>query len=166
MPAAAIIATMGAICAYTFILLGRVCATTDADSYEQSWGKTVGEKSAWLPAGSCVATCFAGCLAYTIIIGDSFSALAKTFGAPAMVANRSNIIVAMSAAVLLPLSLLKSEIIVVDVEYSCYCVQNFRTLVAGDGLSHDKSRSTSLFCSRMVMLKRFGEVSSPFMLMS
>lgn len=108
-PATAIIAVLGALSAYTFVLLGRSCAETNADSYEQSWAKTVGEKSAWLPATSCVATCFAGCLAYTIIIGDSFSALAKTFGAPAMVANRSNIIMALSTTVLLPLSLLKSE---------------------------------------------------------
>lgn len=108
-PASAIIAALGALSAYTFVLIGRSCAKTKADSYEQAWSRTVGEKSAWLPASGCVATCFAGCLAYTLIIGDSFSALAKTFGAPAVVASRSNIIMALSATVLLPLSLLKSE---------------------------------------------------------
>lgn len=109
-PASAIIAALGAVSAYTFCLIGRSCSETKAESYEQAWARTVGEKSSWLPAGSCVATCFAGCLAYTIIIGDSFAALAKTFGAPPVVANRSNIILALSAAVLLPLSLLKSEV--------------------------------------------------------
>ncbi|CAM9956440.1 unnamed protein product, partial [Hapterophycus canaliculatus] len=107
-PAAGIIAALGALSAYTFILIGRSCADTKAESYEQSWARTVGQGSAWLPAGACVATCFAGCLAFTIIIGDSFAALAQTFGAPALVAKRSNIIVAISATVLLPLSLLKS----------------------------------------------------------
>lgn len=107
-PATAIIAALGALSAYTFVLIGRSCANTKAESYEQSWARTVGQKSAWLPAGACVATCFAGCLAYMLIIGDSFSSLAKTFGAPAVVANRSNIILALSATVLLPLSLLKS----------------------------------------------------------
>ncbi|CAN0349134.1 unnamed protein product [Pylaiella littoralis] len=107
-PAAAAIAALGLVSAYTFVLIGRSCADTKAESYEQSWARTVGQKTAWLPAGACVATCFAGCLAFTIIIGDSFAALAKTFGAPALVANRSNIIMAISAAVLLPLSLLKS----------------------------------------------------------
>lgn len=108
-PASLIIAALGAVSAYTFVLIGRSCAETGAESYEQSWARTVGQKSAWMPAGACVATCFAGCLAFTIIIGDSFSSLAKTFGAPAAVANRSNVIMAISATVLLPLSLLKSE---------------------------------------------------------
>ncbi|CAM9311032.1 unnamed protein product [Ectocarpus sp. 6 AP-2014] len=107
-PASLIIAALGAVSAYTFVLIGRSCAETNAESYEQSWARTVGQKSAWVPAGACVATCFAGCLAFTIIIGDSFSALAKTFGAPALVAKRSNIIMAVSATVLLPLSLLKN----------------------------------------------------------
>lgn len=107
-PAALIIAALGALSAYTFVLIGRSCAETGAESYEQSWARTVGQKSAWMPAGACVATCFAGCLAFTLIIGDSFASLAKTFGAPAVVANRSNIILAVSAVVLLPLSLLKS----------------------------------------------------------
>eukprot|EP00904_Undaria_pinnatifida_P009553 jgi/Undpi1/5728/HiC_scaffold_2.g01002.m1 len=108
LPAAGTIAALGALSAYTFVLIGRSCSDTKAESYEQSWARTVGEKTAWLPASACVATCFAGCLAFTIIIGDSFSALAKTFGAPAMVANRSNVILAVSATVLLPLSLLKN----------------------------------------------------------
>lgn len=107
-PAAVAIAALGLVSAYTFVLIGRSCAETKADSYEQSWARTVGQKTAWLPAGACIATCFAGCLAFTIIIGDSFASLAETFGAPALVANRSNIIMAVSAAVLLPLSLLKS----------------------------------------------------------
>ncbi|CAN0353542.1 unnamed protein product, partial [Ectocarpus sp. 13 AM-2016] len=107
-PASLIIAALGAVSAYTFVLIGRSCAETNAESYEQSWARTVGQRSAWVPAGACVATCFAGCLAFTIIIGDSFSALAKTFGAPALVAKRSNIIMAVSATVLLPLSLLKN----------------------------------------------------------
>lgn len=111
-PASLIIAALGAVSAYTFVLIGRSCAETNAESYEQSWARTVGQRSAWVPAGACVATCFAGCLAFTIIIGDSFSALAKTFGAPALVAKRSNIIMAVSATVLLPLSLLKSERII------------------------------------------------------
>lgn len=117
-PAALIIAALGAVSAYTFVLIGRSCAETGAESYEQSWARTVGQKSAWVPAGACVATCFAGCLAFTIIIGDSFAALAKTFGAPALVASRSNIIMAVSAAVLLPLSLLKSA----SLRRSCVCV--------------------------------------------
>lgn len=112
LPAAGIIAALGALSAYTFVLIGRSCSETKAESYEQSWARTVGQKTAWLPAGACVATCFAGCLAYSIIIGDSFSALAKTFGAPAVVAKRSNIILAVTTTVLLPLSLLKSELAV------------------------------------------------------
>ena len=122
-PAALIIAALGALSAYTFVLIGRSCAETGAESYEQSWARTVGQKSAWMPAGACVATCFAGCLAFTLIIGDSFASLAKTFGAPAMVANRSNIILAISATVLLPLSLLKSGSIGFFLCLVCVCAR-------------------------------------------
>ncbi|CAM9390153.1 unnamed protein product, partial [Phaeothamnion confervicola] len=108
LPATAIIAVLGTISAYTFSLIGRSCSETAAESYEQSWARTVSTKTAWLPAGACVSTCFAGCLAYTIIIGDSFSALLKTFGAPAAVSARSTVIMAASALVLLPLGLLKN----------------------------------------------------------
>ncbi|CAM9607493.1 unnamed protein product, partial [Discosporangium mesarthrocarpum] len=107
-PSAAAIAILGMLSAYTFSLIGRSCAESKADSYEQSWTRTVGERASWLPAGACVATCFAGCLAYTIIIGDSFSSLLGAVGAPTLVARRSTVIVALSALVLLPLSLLKS----------------------------------------------------------
>ena len=108
-PASAIIAALGALSAYTFSLIGRACAQTKAESYEQSWARSVSPKTAALPAGACVATCFAGCLAYTIIIGDSFSALARTFlGAASPAANPSAVIATLSATVLLPLSLLKN----------------------------------------------------------
>ncbi|KAG5185865.1 hypothetical protein JKP88DRAFT_310920 [Tribonema minus] len=107
-PAGAIIAALGALSAYTFSLIGRSCAQTKAESYEQAWSRAVSPRSAALPAGACVATCFAGCLAYTLIIGDTFSALARTAGAPARVAARSTVIGVLSAGVLLPLSLLRN----------------------------------------------------------
>ncbi|CAM9219633.1 unnamed protein product [Choristocarpus tenellus] len=107
-PAGAIVAILGALSAYTFSLIGRSCAESKAESYEQSWARSVGEKSSWLPAGACVATCFAGCLAYTLIIGDSFSALLQGAGAPAFISSRTNIILTLTALVLLPLSLLKN----------------------------------------------------------
>lgn len=146
-PAAFIIAVLGAVSAYTFVLIGRSCAETGAESYEQSWARTVGQKSAWMPAGACVATCFAGCLAFTIIIGDSFAALAKTFGAPALVANRSNIIMAVSAAVLLPLSLLKSASVFLR---PLYCT--WYALVC------TICRCCSLYCSAQFVL--FGRAKS------
>jgi solute carrier family 38 (sodium-coupled neutral amino acid transporter), member 11 len=100
-PAAAIIGLLGALSAYTFSLIGRSCAETKAETYEQSWARSVSPKSSALPAGACVATCFAGCLAYTIIIGD----LSRNFLAAV---PRSAVIGLVSAGVLLPLALLKN----------------------------------------------------------
>ncbi|CAM9652038.1 unnamed protein product [Chrysoparadoxa australica] len=107
-PASALIAILGLLSGYTFSLLGRSCGETGAESYEQAWSKSVSDKTAWVPATACVCTCFAGCLAYTLIIGDSVTALLQGFGLPQPWSSRTNVIAGASAFVLLPLSLLKS----------------------------------------------------------
>ena len=51
--------------------------------------------------------CFLASIAYSIIIGDSFSAIFRTFNFPAMMTQRTNVILLMTSLFLLPLSLLK-----------------------------------------------------------
>ena len=65
-------------------------------------------KSAWLISASITAMCFLASLAYSIIIGDSFTSLAASFSMPAIFQQRNNIILTISALVLLPLCSLKS----------------------------------------------------------
>jgi sodium-coupled neutral amino acid transporter 11 len=99
---------MGVLAAYTFSLIGKACAEHNASTFQEAWSKSVGPKTAWMISGGITAKCFFASLMYSIIIGDSFSALAKSFGLPAVLAQRSNVILALTTFVLFPLCSLKS----------------------------------------------------------
>lgn len=103
-PAAALIASIGAIAAYNFSLLGRLCAITGATSYKSAWELSVGESTAWIPGSSCVIKTFFAILAYSMVLGDTFSALFRTFG---MSVSREKALIGLTATVLLPLCMLK-----------------------------------------------------------
>ena len=75
LPAAAILTALGAASAYSFSVLGRVCAAYDVDTYKDAWAKSVGEKSAWVVTACCTFTPALACLSYSIIMGDAFAAL-------------------------------------------------------------------------------------------
>eukprot|EP00804_Cyclotella_cryptica_P021984 CCRYP_000912-RD/>CCRYP_000912-RD protein AED:0.42 eAED:0.42 QI:257/0.66/0.75/1/0.66/0.75/4/85/473 len=104
-PAAALIATIGSIAAYNFSLIGRLCAITGAASYRGAWEKSVGASTAWIPAVSCVVKTFFAVLAYSMVLGDTFSALFTTLG---MNVSREVSLVGLTLVVLLPLCLLKN----------------------------------------------------------
>ncbi|KAL9188568.1 hypothetical protein ACHAXT_006946 [Thalassiosira profunda] len=104
LPAAALIASIGAIAAYNFSLLGRLCAMTGATSYRGAWEKSVGESTAWIPGSSCVIKTFFAVLAYSMVLGDTFSALFETVG---MSVSREKALIGLTLVVLLPLCLLK-----------------------------------------------------------
>ncbi|CBJ49079.1 conserved unknown protein [Ectocarpus siliculosus] len=106
-PTVAMIVALGGMSGYCFSLIGRVCAATGASSYGDAWSKTIGEKTSWLPTSSCTAKTFFACMAYSIIIGDVFADVLAAFGAPGVLAARTNILCLVSALVLLPLCLLK-----------------------------------------------------------
>eukprot|EP00903_Cladosiphon_okamuranus_P009008 g8617.t1 len=106
-PTVAMIVALGGMSGYCFSLIGRVCAATGASSYGDAWGRTIGAKTSWLPTGSCTAKTFFACMAYSIIIGDVFADVLTAFGAPGILAARTNILCLVSTGVLLPLCLLK-----------------------------------------------------------
>jgi hypothetical protein len=60
LPGCALIAVLGAISAYTFGLIGRVCQNTNTDSYADAWDATVGKSTSALIAFSCFFDCFMG----------------------------------------------------------------------------------------------------------
>jgi sodium-coupled neutral amino acid transporter 11 len=99
---------MGIVAAYSFSLIGKACEQHNASSFQDAWAKSVDPNSAWTISAGITAMCFLASIAYSIIIGDSFTSLAATFNLPAFFAQRSNIILAISAAVLLPLCSMKS----------------------------------------------------------
>jgi amino acid permease len=99
-PATCLIALIGILSGFGFFLIGKVCAYTGATSYRDAWAKSVGESSSWIPAVSCTTmTCFA-CLAFSMVLGDTFSALLGT--------SRNPTLLALTSVILLPLCLLKN----------------------------------------------------------
>ena len=116
LPAAAILIALGAASAYSFSVLGRVCAAYDVDTYKDAWAKSVGEKSAWVVTACCTFTPALACLSYSIIMGDAFAALiaASSPGPGTMAAlnalggARRATIGALAVGVLWPLCSLKS----------------------------------------------------------
>ena len=86
-PAMGLLVGLGAFSAYSFYSLGRLCADNDATSYGEAYAKAVGERTAFLVPLACTVTPILACLSYSIIIGDAFSALARAFGAKALLAG-------------------------------------------------------------------------------
>lgn len=75
LPAAVICGIFGLVAAYSFSSIGKVCRDTKSKSFQEAWEKTVDKKSAFLISGSITSMCFLASLAYSIIIGDSFTSL-------------------------------------------------------------------------------------------
>uniref|UniRef100_A0A7S1BC54 Amino acid transporter transmembrane domain-containing protein n=1 Tax=Corethron hystrix TaxID=216773 RepID=A0A7S1BC54_9STRA len=104
-PAAFLILLMGAISAYTFSLLARVCALTGATSYADAWDKTRGRSTAWIVAASSAFDCFAGNLSYSMILADTVRALLAAVG---IAVTRTTALTGLTTTVLLPLCLVKN----------------------------------------------------------
>ena len=104
-PAVGLIAAMGALSAYTFGLIGRVCQRTGTESYSAAWDVAVGKKWSPLIAFSCFIDCFAGNLSYSMILADTIKNLAASAG---FAVTRSQALVGVTGTVLLPLCLLKN----------------------------------------------------------
>lgn len=105
LPAIIIIAIMGAFSGYNFSLIGRVCAYTGASSYSNAWEKSVGEKSAWLPAAACSFKTFLAVLAYSMVLGETFQGIASAMG---YTVSRAQTLVALTATILFPLCSMKN----------------------------------------------------------
>lgn len=104
-PALALIAGIGALSGYGFALIGRVCALTSTTSYRQAWQVAVGEDSSWIPAWSVTLKTIFATLAYSMILGDTFQALAMTAGYNL---SKTTVLTSVTTLVLLPLCLLKN----------------------------------------------------------
>lgn len=117
-PATALVLLLGVVSAYSFAVLGRLCSAYEAESYREAWEKTIGERSAWIVTACCTITPLFACLAYAIIIGDSFALLAAstkrdapswmTAAVSALGGLRRAFILLFSLCVLWPLCSLKS----------------------------------------------------------
>lgn len=95
---------MGALSAYTFQLIGRVCQDTKTTSYTDAWDAVIGKASS-LIAFSCFIDCFAGNLSYSMILADTFKALLGSLG---VAVTRTQSLLGVTGVVLMPLCLMKN----------------------------------------------------------
>ena len=105
LPAVALVSFAGFLSAYNFSLIGRLCAFTGATSYANVWERSIGEATAWIPAGACTCKTFLAILAYSMILGETFQSIFQSIG---ITANRSQSLIGLTITVLLPLCLMKN----------------------------------------------------------
>lgn len=77
LPALALVTSMGLLSAYTFFSVGKQCGIQGVSSYGDAWAKTVSPKTTFVVLANQILLPALACLSYTIIMGDSFSALAR-----------------------------------------------------------------------------------------
>ena len=100
-PALSLIAVIGCLSAFGFACIGKVCAYTGATSYREAWEKTVGPSTSWIPASSATFMTFSACLAYSMILADTFAALLRR------PAQRKLVLMGITTFILLPLCWMK-----------------------------------------------------------
>ena len=105
LPAAVLIVLIGILSGYGFGLIGRVCAFTDTTSFREAWSASVSPRTAWIPAVSVTFKTICAVLAYSMILGDTFSSLAAGAG---FVMSPTKALLGVTSLVLLPLCLLKN----------------------------------------------------------
>ena len=129
-PSLAILLAVGVASGYTFSTIARVGAATGASSYRETWMNVFGKKSTILTDITVIFMTLCAGLSYSIIIGESFSSIARLAGAPAALCSSNAWIVLLSTFVLLPLSLLR----------------DLSALAAGSAIGTAGTIYTALFC--------------------
>ncbi|GAX09221.1 hypothetical protein FisN_17Lu316 [Fistulifera solaris] len=99
-PALFLIAAMGILSAVGFATIGRVCAYTGATSYRQAWSLSVGPRTSWIPSWSATLKTSMACLAYSMVLADTFCSLLGS-------TQRTTVLLGLTVAILLPLCWLK-----------------------------------------------------------
>lgn len=99
----------GALNAWGFLLIGRVCVETEQPSYVGAWTSTLGPRLAALPAVASLLLCSTAAIACATVIADTGTdLLAALFALPAADVSRAAVLFGCAASVLTPLCLLPS----------------------------------------------------------
>lgn len=103
--AVTLILVMGTINAYYFSLIGKICDWTNATTFSQAWERTMGNETSSLFASIiCIKTALS-CIAYSMIIAESFQSMAISAGV--LDATLTESLLAVTCVALLPLCLMK-----------------------------------------------------------
>lgn len=104
-PALCLIATIGLLSGYGFSLIGKTCAYTSTTTYRDAWSASVGKRTSWIPAWTTtLKTCLA-CLAFSMVLGDTFTALLSSYVSSD---KRSYVLSTITLFILLPLCWMKN----------------------------------------------------------
>lgn len=104
-PAVALITVFGILSGYCFSLVGRICSFTNSFSFKEAWGKTVGEKSSWIPTLACIYLPLSSALTYSMILADTGKMIADSAGYSI---TRTNSLFGITSFIILPICLLKN----------------------------------------------------------
>lgn len=107
-PAILINCVLGAISAYTFIIIGKACAITGEKDFKGLWGYALGENTTFVVDSMIAAMCLAACVIYSGILGDVFPLLMSSIGIPDSLNSRSSNILALTVGLLFPLGLVQN----------------------------------------------------------
>lgn len=105
-PAVALLAALGGVSGYSFYLIGKMCRRTGADSLTELWARTVSPRSESLVTLCTFFTPLGAALAYSIILADTFTLLASTFGLSAV--TRTMSLLTVTGTTLFPLCMLSN----------------------------------------------------------
>jgi amino acid permease len=103
-PATCWIVAMGAMFAYEFELIGKVCSITLSNTFREAWQDTIGDKGALAVSLVNMLKPALGNLAYSMILADTFRSL---FGSIGLDFSRNVSLVLITVVGILPLCLLK-----------------------------------------------------------
>ena len=109
-PAALIIAVMGVVFAYYFVLVGRLCIMLDASSYGGAWHNSAGRRVGMWANISClvplsiIGITGVGSLSYSMIIADTTRSLVERAG---IHVERNTCLYLVTIFILLPLCMVK-----------------------------------------------------------
>jgi len=107
-PATAILCILGLLSAYSFYSIGRTCGEENVASLGEAWKVTVSEQSSWLVDLACFVTPLGTAASFSIMLGDLFSSIFRTFGVSGLLASRHASILLVTFSALYPLCSLKS----------------------------------------------------------
>jgi Transmembrane amino acid transporter protein len=104
-PALVLITFIGILSGYGFALIGRVCSITDTSSFREAWTASVSAETSWMPSVAVTFKTICALLAYSMILGTTFSSL---FAGAGLAVSSSTSLLGVTTLVLLPLCLLKN----------------------------------------------------------
>lgn len=107
-PSLSLTLLFGLASAYGFVLIADACKRTGETTYQDTWAKAVGKRTAVFPLVACLAKAIIGCVCFQMILGDCLSLLLSPLGLPSFAGSRSAVIMILTVFILFPLCTMKS----------------------------------------------------------